>query len=84
MRHGSPTGGPTKYSGLSSPLCGIATGAERRLRQATETRIRAKHQPALAAATDRRQKTAIEDKIQQELREEMARIASPHSLWHAT
>jgi hypothetical protein len=62
---------------------GIATGGERRLRKATEERIRAKHQAELSAITDSRQKAEIEDKIRRELKAEMKRIASPYSLWGA-
>ncbi len=66
---------------MKQHLSGIAVGGERRLRKATEARIRAKHQGELTAAHSLQQKAAIELKIQQEVAEEMKRIASPHSLW---
>jgi len=66
---------------MKSHQMGIAVGGEWRLRKATEARIRAKYQSELAAASDRQEKAAIERKMQQEIREEMKRIASPYSLW---
>ena len=62
-------------------LLGIAEGGEERLREATEARIRAKYQREFTATTTSQQKAAIDEKVRQELRDEMKRIASPYSLW---
>ena len=66
---------------MKEKLFGIATGGERRLRKAIEAQVRRGHQAELAAATNPSQKSAIERKIQQEIKEEMKRVASPYSLW---
>ena len=66
---------------MKKHLFGIAVGGEQRLREATEARIQTKYQSELAAASGKQQKAAIKEKIQQEIREEMKRISSPHSLW---
>lgn len=53
----------------------------RRLRQAVEEQVRAKHQIELASCANAAQKTAVEEKIRKEIAEEMKRVASPYSLW---
>ncbi len=60
---------------------GIAAGGEGRLREAIETQVRREHQDELSATTEHWQKVAIEEKIEQEIKERMKRVASPHSLW---
>ncbi|MEK7674262.1 MAG: hypothetical protein AAB676_00325 [Verrucomicrobiota bacterium] len=60
---------------------GIAAGGEQRLREAIEAQVRQKHQDELSAATDQSQEAAIEEKIQQEIKERMKQVGSPHSLW---
>ena len=60
---------------------GIATGGKQRLRKAIEAQVRREHQDELSDAPDHWQKAAIEEKIEQEVKERMKRVASPHSLW---
>lgn len=62
---------------------GIAEGGEQRLREAVEAQVRRAHHDELTAAPDHFQRTAIEEKIQQEIEEKMKRVVSPHSLWHS-
>jgi hypothetical protein len=59
----------------------IAVGGEARLREALEAKIRARYQRDLSWPSNREQKAEIEKKIQQELEQEMKRVASPYSLW---
>jgi len=51
------------------------------LRKAIEAQVRREHQDGLAAAADESQKSAIEEKIQRKIKEQMKRVASPYSLW---
>ena len=60
---------------------GIAISGEQRLRKAIEAEVRLEHQPELDAVTDESQKSAIEKKIQQEVKERMKQVASRYSLW---
>jgi len=60
---------------------GIAIGGEQRLRKAIEAQVRLEHQLELDAVTDESQKSAIEKKIQQEVKERMKQVASRYSLW---
>jgi len=60
---------------------GIAIGGKQRLCQAFEERVRREYLDELAVAADRSRKSAIEEKIQQEIKERMKRVASPGSLW---
>jgi hypothetical protein len=62
---------------------GIATGGEQRLRESIAVQVRRKHQDELSAATGQLQKSAIEKKIQREIKEQMKRVASPYSLWNS-
>ena len=50
------------------------------MRKAIKVQVRREHQDELSAATDHWQKAAIEEKIEQEIRERLKRVASPHSL----
>ena len=60
---------------------GIAIGGEQRLRKAIEAQVRLEHQLELDAVTDESQKSAIEKKIQEEVKERMKQVASRYSLW---
>jgi hypothetical protein len=59
----------------------ISVGGEQRLREAVEAQVRRTYQDELSRATDELQMARIEEMIQQKIREEMERVASPHSLW---
>lgn len=59
----------------------ISVGAEQRLFEAVEAQVRRAHQDKLSKATDPSQKASVEETIQQKIREEMNRVASPHSVW---
>jgi hypothetical protein len=61
---------------------GIATGGERRLREAAiEAQVRREFDYELSAARELSQQVAIEEKIQHELKERMKQSASPQSMW---
>jgi hypothetical protein len=59
----------------------IAEGGEDRLREAIKAKLRAKYLGELPAASDRKERAEIKRTIQQELEQEMKRVASPYSLW---
>ncbi len=59
----------------------IAVGGERRLRKAIEAQVRAKYHNELSACTQDSERARIEEKIRQEIEQEMKRVASPYSLW---
>jgi hypothetical protein len=61
---------------------GIADGGEQRLRDAVADQVRREFEAELSAAgEDPSQKAAVEQKIQQKIKDEMKRLASPYSLW---
>ena len=62
---------------------GITEGGERRLQEAIEAQVRREHRDELAASTDKSEKIAIEEKIQQAAKQKMKRITSPYSLWYS-
>ena len=66
---------------MKNDRLGIAVGGKHRLQQAIEVHVRAKHQHELSVCTNESQKTAIEVKIQAEIKDELKRVASPYSLW---
>ena len=66
---------------MAKNALGISVGGGDRLRQAVEAQVRRAHRDELSKATDESQKARIEEMIQQKIREEMGRLASPHSLW---
>jgi hypothetical protein len=54
-----------------------------KLQKAIEAEVRHELEKELSAATTRKQKAALKEKIRKEVKERMKQYASPYSLWNS-